>query len=126
MFSAKRKEVPEIKLHVFNLLVSANALDNFFVILVKDQRNCENEYNIDGNYKISALHFVSKLYEDFQTGFNSVPNNKFIEWSQSKAIQDNKLNVTENLKFVMGRVENLVGKGQTLVTSIFPFFLPYF
>ena len=42
----------------------------------------------------------------------SLPNNKFIDWSKSKAFADDKLNLAENLKFVLGRVEDIVGKGE--------------
>ena len=40
--------------------------------------------------------------------FNSLPNKKF--WSRLKALADDKLNLAENLKFVLGRVENIVAK----------------
>ena len=54
---------------------------------------------------------------------NSLPNDKILDWSKWKAFADDKLNVTENLKFVLGRVENIAGKGEKmLVTSIFSFF----
>ena len=36
--------------------------------------------------------------------FNSLPNDKTLE--------NNKINVTEKLKFVSGRLENIVGKGE--------------
>ena len=35
-----------------------------------------------------------------------------MDWSNLKASADNKLNVNEKLKFVLGRVENIVGKGE--------------
>ena len=40
----------------------------------------------------------------------------FLDKSKLKAFADDKINVTEKLKFVLGRVENIV-----LVTSIFFF-----
>ena len=43
---------------------------------------------------------------------NSLPNNKILDWSKLKAFADEKLNVTEKLKFVLGRVENIMGKGK--------------
>ena len=43
--------------------------------------------------------------------FNSLPNDKLLDWSKLKAIADVKINVTEKLKFVLGRVEN-TGKGE--------------
>ena len=44
--------------------------------------------------------------------FNSLPHNKILDWSKLKAFADDKLNATEKLKFVLGRVENIVGKGE--------------
>ena len=35
-----------------------------------------------------------------------------LEWFKLKAFADDKINVTEKLKFVLGRVENIVGKGE--------------
>ena len=44
--------------------------------------------------------------------FNSVPNDKILDWFKLKAFAHNKINVTEKLKFVMRRVENIVEKGE--------------
>jgi hypothetical protein len=33
-------------------------------------------------------------------------------WSKYKVFADNKIDVTEKLKFVLGRVENIVEKGE--------------
>ena len=41
-----------------------------------------------------------------------LPNKKILDWSKSKAFADDKMNATEKLKFVLGRVENIVGKGE--------------
>ena len=46
------------------------------------------------------------------TPFNSLPNHKILDWSKLKAFADNKINVTEKLKFVLKRVENILGKGE--------------
>ena len=35
---------------------------------------------------------------------NSLPNDKILDWSKLKAFADNKINVTEKLKFVLERV----------------------
>ena len=43
---------------------------------------------------------------------NSLPNNKILDWSKLKAFADDKINPIEKLKFVLGRVENIVGKGE--------------
>ena len=43
---------------------------------------------------------------------NSLPNNKILDWFKLKALADDKRNMTEELKFVLGRVENIVGIGE--------------
>ena len=45
--------------------------------------------------------------------FNTLPNDKFLEWSKMKASADDKLNLAEKkMKFVLGRVAKIVGKGE--------------
>ena len=44
--------------------------------------------------------------------FNSLPNDKILDRSKLKAFAEDKINVTEKLKFVLGRVENIVRKGE--------------
>ena len=44
--------------------------------------------------------------------YNSLPNDKILDWSKLKAFADNKINVTEKLNFLLERVENIVGKGE--------------
>ena len=46
-----------------------------------------------------------------RTRFNSLPNDNFSDWSKLKAFVDDKLTVAEKLKFILGRVANIVGKG---------------
>ena len=46
------------------------------------------------------------------TVINSLPNDKILDWTKLKAFADDKINVTEKLKFVLGKVENVVGKGE--------------
>ena len=41
-------------------------------------------------------------------GFNTLPNNKYLDLSKLKAFADDKINVTKILKFGLGRVENTV------------------
>ena len=42
---------------------------------------------------------------------NSLPNDKILDWSKMRGFADDKKkNVTEKLKLVSGRVENIVGK----------------
>ena len=44
--------------------------------------------------------------------FNSLPNDKILDWSKLKALADDNINLAEKLKFVLERVENIVGKGE--------------
>ena len=43
---------------------------------------------------------------------NSLPNNKILHRFKLQAFADDKINVTEKFKFVLGRVENILGKGE--------------
>ena len=45
---------------------------------------------------------------------------------QTEAFADNKVNETEKLKFVLGRVENIVGKGENAGYQHFLLFLQSF
>ena len=44
--------------------------------------------------------------------FNSLPYDTILDWSKLKAFADDKINVTEKLKVLLERVENIVGKGE--------------
>ena len=46
------------------------------------------------------------------TKINSLPNDKIVDWSKMKAFADDKIHVTEKLKLVLERLENIVGKGE--------------
>ena len=49
---------------------------------------------------------------------NCLPNDKILDCSSKlKAFADNKINVTKELKLVLGREENVVGKEKMLVTN---------
>ena len=80
--------------------------------------------------KFRCIHWLIKkeiginFYNDdlLHLPFNSLPNDKVFDWFKLKAFAIVKMNVNEKLKFVFGRVENIVGKGEKekmLVTSIF-------
>ena len=42
----------------------------------------------------------------------TLPNDKIVDWSKLKAFADDKINVNEELKFGLGRLEYIVGKGE--------------
>ena len=41
-----------------------------------------------------------------------LPNNKVLDQSKFKAKADDKINVTQNLNFGLGKVENILGNGE--------------
>ena len=43
---------------------------------------------------------------------NSLPNKKILDWPKLNAFADNKTDVNEKFKLCLGRVENIVGKGE--------------
>ena len=52
----------------------------------------------------------------------SLPNDKILDWSKLKAFADDLINLNQKLKFDMGRVENIVGKGENASWQhFFPF-----
>ena len=48
----------------------------------------------------------------FRNSIDPLPNDKILDWSKFKAFADDKMIVTQKLKFVLGRIENIVGKGE--------------
>ena len=53
-----------------------------------------------------------------EKGFNSLPLDKFLDCSKLKALADDKINVTK-FKFGLGRVENIMGKGENAGYNVF-------
>ena len=47
-----------------------------------------------------------------KNSMHSLPNDKILDSSKLKALADDKIYVTEKLKFVLRRVETIVGKGE--------------
>ena len=52
-------------------------------------------------------------YWKYLQKFNSLPDNKVLVWSE---FADDKINPTEEEKFVLWRIENIVGMEEMLVT----------
>ena len=66
---------------------------------------------------VQALHHIGlhsllfcHSFPVLETPFNSLPNYKFLDWSKLKAFADDKINVTQKLKFALGQEENIGGK----------------
>ena len=59
--------------------------------------------------------------KNWSTLFNFLPKDKYLDWSILKAFADNKTNRTQKLKFNVGKVENIVGKGENAGNQHFLF-----
>ena len=59
-------------------------------------------------------------------GFNSLLNNKILDLSKFKAFADDKITVTQKLKFELGRLEDILGKGEIAGNQHFLLFPPCF
>ena len=51
-------------------------------------------------------------FSSHRKNFNSLPNNKFLDWSKLEAFADDKIYVTLKQKFFLIWIENIVGKGE--------------
>ena len=60
----------------------------------------------------NALNLVQSKILLFGKVLIPLPNNKILDHSKLKAFADDKINVTAKQKFVLGRVENIVGEGK--------------
>ena len=56
----------------------------------------------------------------------SLPNKNIFAWTKFKAFAHDKIIMTQQLKFVLGREENIVGKGENVVYHPFLLFPQYF
>ena len=56
---------------------------------------------------------------------DSLPNTRVLDFSNLKAFANDKINVTQNLKVVFGRVENNLGKGDDAGKQCFHFFFSF-
>ena len=71
-----------------------------------------------GNKNAGYQHFLTMLSTLSNTEtiilgtLNSLLNNEIVDWSSLKTSADNKIYVTEKLKFVLGRVVNIMCKGE--------------
>ena len=65
-------------------------------------------FNLDQSRILSSGNGLN----DLNNFFKSLSNDKVVGWSNFKAFADDKIYVTVELKFVLGRVENVLGKGK--------------
>ena len=62
------------------------------------------------NESLSELQYLISIF--YSSTFNSLLNNRILDWSTFKAFADDNSNLNQKLKFALGRVENIVGKGE--------------
>ena len=62
----------------------------------------------------------------WQKGLNPLSNDKTLTLTKVNGFADDKINVTRKLKFVSGRIENIVGKGENAGHQHFLLFPPCF
>ena len=60
------------------------------------------------NYMQLRLHPSARICPDL----NSLPNNKIFDRTKLKAFADDRKNVAGKMKFVLGMIKNIVGKGE--------------
>ena len=61
---------------------------------------------------LRVLYIVCLLQRHCNYSLTCLPDDTFLDWSKLVAFVDDKVNETQNLKFVLGRVDNIVGKGE--------------
>ena len=87
----------------------------------KDDEESYLEYCSQAMFRIHILELRLNRYD-----FNlTIPNDKILEWPKPKAFADNKMDLSQKLKFNLGRVQNIVGKGDAGYQH-FLLFLQYF
>ena len=64
------------------------------------------------SHEKESLMFPRNVFPRVTRYINSLPNDKILDSSKFKAFADDKRILTQKLKFVSRRVENIVGKGE--------------
>ena len=66
------------------------------------------------------LSILTRL--EYHHQVNSLPNNKFLDWSKLKALAEDKFDLTKNMKSVFQRLKNILGKREN---AGYQHFLPF-
>ena len=89
---------------------------------------CEQTLSSEEKILVTSIFsFSENAFKTFRVGSSvgslkpRMANDKILDWSKMKAFADDKINVTQKLKFVNGRIGNIWEKEKMLVTSIFFF-----
>ena len=71
---------------------------------------------------VKEFNAICKENLNILSYINPLQNDRILDRSKLKAFADNKVNVAQKLKFVYGRVEYIVGKGEYAVCQHFLLF----
>ena len=63
-------------------------------------------------YTVKFKDFAAKYIIKTTLYFNFLPNDVSLDQTELKAVAGEKINVTQQLKFAFGRIENIVGNGE--------------
>ena len=100
------------------------SFDEFFSFLhlqvLNTKHNFRNKENICNQNFLLFPQCFQKL--SLSGSFDSIPNDKILDLSKLKAFAEEKINVTKEMKFVLGRKENIAGKGKNAGYQHFLFF----
>ena len=108
-------------------MLELSLFEEFVVAHILECKRIENiagkRENEDLDYYF--LHFLQYSIGNFSVG-PFLSNNKILTLTKLKAYADDDTIVTKKLKFVLGKVENIVGKGENAGHQHFQLFLQYF
>ena len=76
-------------------------------VLGKREKAIKKHFLLFPKFFCQSIIFVSPHFV-----INPLPNDKILDWSKFKVFADDKINVNQKLKFTMGRVEHIAGKGE--------------
>ena len=116
MFSTLSKT--EIIIYVRFILSSANALNLDKVKFLSSGNGlklcswfpiffCGAELHLSKENKKETFYQKDPMYSSL-----SISSDKILDWAKFKAFADDKINVNKNLRFVFGRIKNIVGEGE--------------
>ena len=93
----------------FDLFVELTLHRQFWALTTHGKKPSEN--TTWEKEKILLTSIISFSHNIF-CFINSLPNDKVLHLSKLTAFEDYNLNVYQKLKYALGRVENIVGKGE--------------
>ena len=75
---------------------------------------------------VVVFFYLNKIFFTVSCSVYPSPDDKILALSKMKAFADDKWNVSQNIKFIISRAENIVGKVEYAVYQHFLFFSTMF